>query len=279
MSLGNYFSDRSGVDKSNNCIDLVMLRKLFFEVFRSFYENNYFLPAFGCYDGYSDSGWMTGGLGKDIEAGLFLRLKKIDLWPFEIHYYSFSDDDIFDLIELLYEFVAIPTISNNGQLQDLDYIKGRIDFRAKINDFLPLFEEGYILTESGKVEHISIDGMEDLLDEKPAVIDEKNIDSRITNAVALFRSRSRKPEELKEAIRELGDVLEYMKKVYPSDNFLQKTDSKDLFHILNKFGIRHHQPNQQTKYDSDIFYPWMFYYFLAAVRAAQKLIAKSSVSA
>jgi hypothetical protein len=52
-----------------------------------------------------------------------------------------------------------------------------------------------------------------------------------------------------------------------------------LFQVLNGFGIRHHNPQQQTDYDADIFYPWLFYYYLAAVRAGQKLLAKNGMEA
>ena len=52
---------------------------------------------------------------------------------------------------------------------------------------------------------------------------------------------------------------------------------EDLFNIANNFGIRHHKPGQKTDYDRDIWLPWMFYIYLATLRAVTKTLAKQIV--
>ena len=54
-----------------------------------------------------------------------------------------------------------------------------------------------------------------------------------------------------------------------------KPDEGDLFNIVNNFGIRHHNDAQKTQYDKPIWYSWMFYYDLATIHAAVRLIERA----
>jgi hypothetical protein len=47
-----------------------------------------------------------------------------------------------------------------------------------------------------------------------------------------------------------------------------------LFNIANNFGIRHHNEKQKTDYDESIWLSWIFYYCLATIHAALRLIEK-----
>ena len=47
-----------------------------------------------------------------------------------------------------------------------------------------------------------------------------------------------------------------------------------FFEIANNFGIRHHKVGQRTDYDKPIWYSWLFYYYLATIHAAVRLIDK-----
>lgn len=40
----------------------------------------------------------------------------------------------------------------------------------------------------------------------------------------------------------------------------------------DNFGIRHHRHGQKLDYDRDGWLPWMFYYYLAMLRAAVQLL-------
>ena len=81
---------------------------------------------------------------------------------------------------------------------------------------------------------------------------------RLSKIVQLHKSN-------KKAILKLAGVLEYLKKDKILSQILDKGDSSDLFNIANRFGIRHHNPDQKTEYDKDIWYDWIFQYSLLPV--------------
>jgi hypothetical protein len=294
-----YYSQRNGDITKSPSISLSELRDCFHATYDRLGNEGLFINAFGCQFPEETnlfanelamqihSGRLVaptyGKLGKNIELALAKKLKKRNLWPICSRVGTYSGEDIFDLIEVLYEYCTIARIMSSYDgtlvLRLGDENKSRQILIDDVNEYLPMYEHGYSLTKDGKVEHIPVDGMESLVEEKPQAIDEANIESRISRAISLFLSRQRTVENMRDAVRELGDVLEYMKKEYSLDKLLLKKDSSDLFQILNGFGIRHHNPQQQSKYDVDIFYPWLFYYYLAAVRAMQKLLVKNGISA
>lgn len=49
----------------------------------------------------------VGTAGRDVEAYIFRKLRKDNLWPIHEHIASMSEDDVFDLIEFLYDHVSI----------------------------------------------------------------------------------------------------------------------------------------------------------------------------
>ncbi len=55
---------------------------------------------------------------------------------------------------------------------------------------------------------------------------------------------------------------------------LTTSDEADLFNIANNFGIRHYNQKQKTDYDEAIWLSWIFYYYLATIHAAIRLIEK-----
>ena len=66
----------------------------------------------------------------------------------------------------------------------------------------------------------------------------------------------------KDAVRTLGDVLEYLKQ---HNIILEGQDNKDLFNILNNFDLRHHNKIQHSEYDKEIWYEYFFYTFLSSI--------------
>jgi hypothetical protein len=57
--------------------------------------------------------------------------------------------------------------------------------------------------------------------------------------------------------------------------YLEEEDEKNIFNIANNFGIRHHNPNQKTKYDNSIWFSWIFYYYLATIHALIRVVNKA----
>ncbi len=78
----------------------------------------------------------------------------------------------------------------------------------------------------------------------------------------------------KEAIRELADIFEWLKKTKKLETVLDRKDESAIFEIANHFGIRHHDPKQKTNYDPIIWYSWIFHFYLATYHAAIRLLTR-----
>jgi len=115
-------------------------------------------------------------------------------------------------------------------------------------------------------------GLEDLLKADLPGSEPVTIDSRVQAAISKFRRHGSSFEDRRDALRDLADVLEFLRprlKVV-----LTSQDESDLFNIANNFGIRHHNEKQKTDYDESIWLSWIFYYYLATIHTALRLIEK-----
>jgi hypothetical protein len=85
-----------------------------------------------------------------------------------------------------------------------------------------------------------------------------------------FRRYKSSIDEKRDAVRDLADVLEFLRPQLAS--VLTSKDEADLFNIANNFGIRHHNAKQKDDYDKEIWYTWMFYYYLATIHSVLRLL-------
>jgi hypothetical protein len=95
-------------------------------------------------------------------------------------------------------------------------------------------------------------------------------------AVSKFRRRSSTGGDRRDAVRDLADVLEYLRE--EAKKVLNRDDERDLFNLANNFGILHHKPGQKTDYDQVIWHSWMFYHYLATIHACVRLIEKAKAA-
>lgn len=248
-----------------------MFVKLFKAVYLDFLKNDYF---------YENSGDVPGKLGADIEAQMFIKLKKPDLWPIEEKCNNYSEDDLFDVIEFLYDCVSEPIHrrydewSNHGDSYDtFDRETGKQEFRDIINQILCDYREGYELSENGEILEFPEQGLEDLVLAKLPPHAPENVEQPVQNAILKFRRSRSSLDGRRDAVLELAGVLEFLK--LQIKGVVLKKDESDLFNIANNFGLRHHNHEQQKDYDKAIFYSWIFYYYLASIHAWVKLIKKA----
>lgn len=192
-----------------------------------------------------------------------------------------TEDHIFDTIEFLYDHVSKPgewvnftngTGWNYSDYDSYDDNLGREEFRQKVNAFLCHYRSGYELTKEGNVLALGADGLQHIIDAKIIPYDEKNVDSKVRHAIVLWRNRQLSLSGKKEAIRELADVFEWLKKTKKLDNVLAKKDDSAIFEIANSFGIRHHSPQQKVGYNKAIWYSWIFHFYLATYHAVVRLL-------
>ncbi|MHB0988834.1 MAG: hypothetical protein ACYC3P_09255 [Bellilinea sp.] len=271
MNDRKYYSVRTGKNL-NTRFSLDFLCKLFFDLYSSFVDKDYFQESMGYW--CVDRDVVPGTLGKNIEGKIFRLLRKDNLWPISDNYQNYAEDDLFDMIEFLYDQISKPidtggdyhSYSNCGYHYSLfDKESGRKEFRSEVNVLLKDYGEGFELSDIGEILFIGEPGLENLLNAKISTDDPINIDDKVIAAVQKYRRVKSTSRERKDAIRDLADVLEYIRQ--KAEKYLESQDERDLFNLANNFGIRHHNQKQKTNYDNSIWYAWMFYYYLATIHA------------
>lgn len=229
----------------------------------------------------------AGITGENLpDAILHEAALELTFQPFPITKWSsetITEDHIFDAIEFLYDRVSKPgemvgmtseTGWNYYDYENYNEEKGKEEFREKANAILSEYKTGFELTQEGTVLAIGTNGLQYILDAEIVPYDEVNVDSKVRNAIAKWRNRHLSLSDKREAIRELADVFEWLKKTKNLGNVLDNKDESALFEIANNFSIRHHSPNQKTNYDQTIWYSWMFHFYLATYHAAIRLLIK-----
>ncbi|MGA0557287.1 hypothetical protein ACO2Q8_11590 [Larkinella sp. VNQ87] len=274
----DYYSVRTGKLQIDPKLNLDILKRLFLVLYKKYDNTGYFQKYFGYY--CVDSEDVPGELGADIEAVLFLHIKKDYLWPIDKKIIDYSEGDLFDIIEFLYDHISKPIdgyyhrFSGCGwHYHEFDDIAGRQALREEINHILKDYEEGYELSETGEVLILPDAGMAELLKAEIPTTDEQNIKRLIEGAILKFRRHKSTWDEKLDAIRDLTAVLEFTRD--EAKKHLTRADEADLFNLANNFGIRHHNANQKTDYDKAIWYRWMFNYYLNTIHALLRIIRKA----
>jgi hypothetical protein len=272
-----YYSVRTGQNPLSQRFDLQTLCGLFRTLFIHFEDEGYFQETLGYH--CVDTGFVPGSLGHDLDGVLLLELRKGDLTPIRAKIGDYSEVDLFDMIEFVYEHCSKPierthhSWNNCGwHCSKFDREPGRQEFRAKVNKVLALYGPGYELSLAGEILFLPETGLEDLVEVPLPEIDPDNISARVEAARNKFRRYKSSTDERRDAIRDLADVLEYLRPQL-KDIIISK-DESDLFNLANNFGIRHHNSSQKVNYDKPIWYSWMFYYYLATIHAVVRLIER-----
>jgi hypothetical protein len=196
---------------------------------------------------------------------------------------NITEEHIFDLIEFLYDHVSRPgelvgmmteTGWNYRDYDGYDEAAGRAEFRGHANAFLCDYKTGFELTEDGKILSMGAHGLKAILDAEIEPYDEQNVDSKVRNAILKWRNRQLDMGERRQAIREMADVFEWLRKTKQLEKVLARKDEAAIFEIANNFAIRHHDPKQKKDYDQGIWYSWMFHFYLATYHAVIRSLKK-----
>ena len=275
-SVKRYYSLRH--NKEKNTLDIEGLRTIFAITCRDLNSRHYFDEHLGL---DCTNGFISGHVGPDVDGYIFKKLRKNGLWPIHENVDQYSQDDIFDLIEFLFDHISKPLEKDSYyhdwnqcgyHYEHFDKTVGQSEFIEEINQFLNDFAEGFELSVSGEILILGEPEFRQLL-ESPVPTDEKeNITAKIDLAKNKFRRYGSTLEERADAVRLLADCLEYLQPQLKS--VLNNKDESDLFNIANNFGIRHHNTKQQNNYDKNIWLSWMFYFYLATLHACIRLINK-----
>lgn len=277
MPPRRYYSSRTGTNPNAQRFDLATLRQMFLVTYRRFDHQGYFDRWLGkdCVDGPREAGPES-----DTAAQVLLSTRKAALWPIEDNIARYSEADVFDMIEFLFDQVAAGTESyyhsfaNCGEhFTEFDVNLGQKHWREAVNAFLHDYADGFELSDSGEVLRLGPPEFRGLLTAPLPGADPSAVSDIVEAAVTKFRTRSSSLDDRRAAVRELAGVLEYLRPELK--NVLTKKDESDLFHIANNFGVRHHNKQQKNDYDPDIWLNWMFYFYLATIHAAQRMIQRT----
>jgi hypothetical protein len=280
MREKQYFSIRTGRHSTGLKFDLPQLKKLFLASYQSLAAKGCFDEAFGYY--CVDARDIEGTLGDDASIGrtLLLKLRKENLWPLGKYLDQYQEDDLFDMIEFLFDHVSKPVdgyfhsyASCGMHYSTFTQNEGRHEYRSAMNLLLSGYGIGYALGEEGEIHELPEAGMEPLIKAELPETDPENIEARVTSAVSRFQRYRSSPEDRKHALRELADVLEFLRPKIK--NVISTKDEADLFNLANNFGIRHHNEKQKTSYDTSIWYSWLFYHYLATIHACLRLLTRN----
>ena len=267
MDERRYYSDRTG--KKDTTFET--LKEVIKAIYLDYHGRNYFDQNIYGYSG------NTPFIG-DIESYFTMKLRKPNLWPIETWIRAYSEDDLFDVVELLYDLVSKPMEMPHlydGIIITYSGEQGRREFQDSINNILRDYQDGYELSEGGEILSIGDLGFEDLFNEELPVHDPENIDDKIKIAVFKFRRHHSSIDDKKDALRDLAAVLEFLRPKIKDLTISKDTDA--LFNIANNFAIRHHNQVQQKDYDKPIWFTWTFYTHLATIHAIIKLLKKYNV--
>ncbi|TFE19432.1 hypothetical protein [Cohnella luojiensis] len=214
---------------------------------------------------------------------------EIRFMPFPIHKWEPTDiteDNIFDTIEFLYhhiskpgelEYITTETGFNYQDYIDYDAEQGKQEFRDEVNLIICDYGEGLELLSNGEIQAIGKHGLEEILNAEVPEYDYSNIDEKVKDAISKWKNRNLDINERKQAVVDLANVFEWLKKTEKLSQILDKKDENALFEIANNFSLRHHNPNQKSNYDKNIWYSWMFHFYLATYHAVIRSIKKKEI--
>ena len=275
-----YYSQRNGINTEGEDLSLEMLSKLFMNVYERFAGDGYFQEYFGYY--CVDEDEVPGKLGGNIEAEIIIALRKTNIWPISSSIESYKEDDLFDVIEFLYDHISKPVDGWHHTWNDcgwhfdtFDKESGQIKFRERINLLLADYGGGYELSSTGELLAKPEMGLGTLLSAKMPESAPIEIRGRIESAILKFRRYKSSQSDRRDALRDLADVLEYLRPQIKE--VLLPKDESDLFEIANSFGIRHYNDKQKTQYDQKIWFSWIFYYYLTTINAVLHLLKRQKL--
>ena len=260
------YSIRTGVNPRPIGLELKKINELFARLYQQLCDEGYTHEYFGFYCVDAD---QVKGLLTDVEYTIFTTLRKESLWPISFWASMYSEDDLFDMIEFLFDYVSAPV---DGSLHSynqcgmhwntFDEEAGKKEFRKRINELLALYEHRFELSLDGLILELPPGGFENIYDASVPTED-KNIAQRIEAAKTEYRRHGASLDARRHAVADLAGVLEVLRP--KMKDAITSKDESDLFNIANNFGIRHHNDRQKNSYDHSLWLSWMFYVYLSTI--------------
>ncbi len=151
-------------------------------------------------------------------------------------------------------------------------------YRWRVNEILDSSELGLRLAESGedigRLVRVTNDPRDVLVEHAMAATDPRD-HFAIAHAVALFRSRGRRPrgqaQRRGRARQSAGGPPP------PAQGRAGEQRRRCAVHIANKFDLRHRDGKQHQRY-AEAFLDWIFWWYLATIELTDRLHAEQQAS-
>jgi hypothetical protein len=271
-----YWSQRRNGTAPQRKSNLADTARRFGDVVEDLDNRGYFQLAFGkdCVDGST-----IGKLGSEPAAEIHRLLGRDLLWPPSTYSRTYELDDLCDMIEFGFDYVSRPTtrwhhsFSGCGwHYSDYHAASGKYLYRYRINTILSGSDLNLTLNEDGRLEQTAPDELEALIEEVRADNSGGSSVPEIRHALNQFRARGATTLDKRSAVVTLAGILEPLRDTVLKKHLVRR-DEGDIFHIANAFGIRHQRADQKTDYDQDLYLEWIFYWYLATVNLARKIVS------
>lgn len=280
--MRQYYSIRTGKNKNFSGFDLDILKKLFTDMYSEFDTKGYFQEYFGYY--CINAGLVSGLLDENIEAQIYRLLRKDNIWPIKEKVKDYKEDDLFDVIEFLYDQTSKPIKTEDAyhswnqcgwHYSKFERENGQKEFLDKTNEILSEYSSGFQMYPEGIILTKDESGLATIY---TADIPTKRDDIRqkMNLAIKKYRESRSNLDERRIAIRELADILETLR--VDAQQYLSNKDEGDLFNIANNFSIRHSNESQKKNYDKDIWYSWMFYFYIATIHVLLRIKERAEIN-
>jgi hypothetical protein len=182
-----------------------------------------------------------------------------------------SRDRLLDLLELLYrDVVSTPIGPRDAKVIGYAQGNGQQRFKAAVNPVLARVTPPLEMDESGEIVNTLEEPFRRLVeqplrDEAP----KREVGDRVEAAIKHFRRRGATADNRRAAVKELVDVLEYLRP--DAEEHLMSEDEGALFQLANNFAIRHNKRETRRDFDEPAFLAWAFYVYLATIRLMLEL--------
>ncbi|HEU4966430.1 MAG TPA: hypothetical protein VFT53_03030 [Candidatus Saccharimonadales bacterium] len=276
-----YYSQRKGLTKHQG-FGLPTLIELFKRVYDNIATDELLIENFGGWKCIDNDEPEIGRLGRNPDIALMLTTKKSNLYPVIARADQYSEDDLFDVIEFLYDHVSKPVVTENTYFhsygncgyhyETYDTKLGQQEYAEKINPLLDGYLDGFELNNAGEVVVKPQPEVARLIRHGLPETTPTNIVEKVNAAKSKFLNSRTGLDGRRDAVRDLADVFEYLKK--SGRLKLNQKDDSLLFEIANNFAIRHFNGKQKTDYDENVWLSWMFHFYLATLHACLRLISK-----
>ncbi|HYK94912.1 MAG TPA: hypothetical protein VE011_03455 [Candidatus Dormibacteraeota bacterium] len=267
-----YWTERQGF--GGDRLDLEEATRLFASVIGELAERDLLQKWFG-YE-CVDAGTVAGQAGGDVEAFVYRKTRRRDLWPIAERFAAWDEGAFFTAVEFMHDHVSFPTAGDTHTWRNCGFHASAFDddegkrlFREEINGILADYAGGFELRADGEIVRSAPEELAELLDEPTDARASADVKKRVAEAIRKFRHRTATASDRKDAVRDLADVVELL--CDRASGVLETADERDLFQLANKFGLRHANDQQKDDFDQSIWYDWMFFYYLASIRAFTRL--------